>query len=189
MDTFILRIQRQSGGICGLGMSPEITIDGGNKKLFKAGDIQEYELPRKMTNIRLFNSVPIGKNIEDSFVLNPENHKILILTFCYKMNPKYFLPFGAFRHPQYLFDRKIIFDDQTVQTNQFINPVQEQSTAPQPQTSQVVQTGPASPSPEPPAQGAPSASQEFKFCTECGTKNKREAKFCRECGHRFEQQI
>ena len=185
MDTFILRIQRQSGGICGLGMSTEVTIDGGNKRLFKAGDVQEYELPRKMTNIRLFNGVPVGKNIEDSFVLNPENHKILIITFSYKMNPKYFLPFGAFRHPQYLFDRKILFEDQTVQTSQFVNSVQAQTVAPQPQTSQAAQTAPASP--EPTTNDAPSTSQEFKFCTECGTKNKRDAKFCIECGHHFEQ--
>ena len=42
MDTFILRIQRQSGGICGIGLATEVTIDGGNKRTFKAGDIQEY---------------------------------------------------------------------------------------------------------------------------------------------------
>ena len=191
MDTFILRIQRESGGVCGIGLSTEVTIDGANKRTFKAGDIQEYELPRKMVTIRLYNSVPVGKDMEASFMVNPENHRIVVVTFCYKMNPKYLLPFGAFRHPQFLFDHQIFYNDMGAQPSYATAPPQGQPSSqpvqpkpaaaqPTPQPAQPTQTAS-----QPTSQSSASVSQEFKFCTECGTKNKREAKFCIGCGHPF----
>lgn len=187
MDTFILRIQRESGGVCGIGLSTEVTIDGANKRNFKAGDIQEYELPRKMVTIRLYNSVPVGKDMEASFMVNPENHKIVVVTFCYKMNPKYLLPFGAFRHPQFLFDHQIFYNDMGAQPSYATAPPQGQpSTQPaQPKPAATQPAQPAQTASQPTSQSSASVAQEFKFCTECGAKNKREAKFCMCCGHPF----
>lgn len=192
MDTFILRIQRESGGVCGIGLSTEVSIDGANKRNFKAGDIQEYELPRKMTTIRLYNSVPVGKDMEASFMVNPDNHKIVVVTFCYKMNPKYLLPFGAFRHPQFLFDHQIHFNDMGAKPSYVATPPQGQPATPPTQPTQpAAQPTPQPAQPtqataQPAAQSNITEPKDFKFCTECGTKNKREAKFCIGCGNPFQ---
>ena len=189
MDTFILRIQRQSGGVCGIGLATEVTIDGANKRLFKAGDIQEYNLPRKNTSIRFFNSAVVGKDMEDSFVLNPENHKTIIITFCYKMNPKYFMPWGAFRHPQFLFDRQILFDDHDTVHNQKANLTQVQSEVSQtavPQSPQSPTTQPDTVPTKHISQDNPSVESDYKFCTNCGARNKSKAKFCIKCGEPFD---
>ena len=174
MDKFLLRIQRKTG-LLGLATSVEVTIDNANKRKFKNGDMQEYELDRRPVTVHLFYGVPVGKNLEHTMVVDPQGCSEVTLTFSYKMNPKYFLPFGAFRYPQFLFDTEVIRGGSRGSAAQ--QPLYQQAVNPRRTASE-----PARQPQQPSAQQGQAGVKDYKFCSECGTRVKREAKFCPECG-------
>lgn len=184
MDKFILRIQRKNG-LLGLATSVEVTIDGANKRKFKCGDMQEYRLDSRPVTVHLFYGVPIGKNMEHTMVVDPQGSSEVTLTFGYKINPKYYLPFGAFRYPQFLFETDVIRGGSmgnAVQQPLYQQAVNPQRTNTQQQASaqqQAFQQQQAS------AQQGQTGVKDYKFCPECGTRVKREAKFCSECGQKL----
>ena len=177
MDKFILRIQRKTG-LLGLATSVEVTIDGANKRKFKNGDMQEYQLDRRPVTVHLFYGVPVGKDLEHTMVVDPQGCSEVTMTFGYKMNPKYFLPFGAFRYPQFLFETDVIRGGSMGSAAQ--QPLYQQAVNTQrTNTQQQQQAQQAS------AQQGQTGVKNYKFCPECGTRVNRDAKFCPECGQKL----
>lgn len=162
MDTFILHIHRQSG-FTAAAVATKVIIDGNTMARLRVGGSQDLVLPRKPINVVLLTPVSLGKDIEESLIIDPRNSQDVTLMFTYKFNPKSLLPFGAFSQQSSFIETEVIHGP-SVGTSNTANTVYTSEQAQQPSSA---------------------TSGGNKFCTECGTPNPKSAKFCQGCGHKF----
>ena len=161
MDTFILHVRRQSG-FTAAAASTKVIIDGYSQASLKVGGSQDFTLPRKPTTIVLLTQVALGKDIQKTLTIDPQDSQEVTLLFTYKFNAKSLLPFGAFTQPQSFIETEVIHSPSV-------------STASSSSSAFAA---------EQPQQAAPPTG-DTKFCTECGKPNPKSAKFCQGCGHPF----
>ena len=167
METFVLRIKRLSGYV-GIAATTKVIVDGSQRANLRSGGVQHFTLPRKPVSVVLLNQVPMGKDIEKVFTIDPRNSAEVTLLFNYKFNPKSLLPFGAFTQQQMFIESEIIYGPSVDSPQSATSPTNEQPSL------SAVHDDPAS---------APDT--DVKYCTECGTPNPQAAKFCQNCGNKF----
>ena len=168
MDTFVLRIKRQTG-IVAAASSTKVIIDGTQRINMRVGGVQYFTLPRKPVNVILLNQVPLGKDIEEMVTIDPRDSAEVTLLFSYKFNPKILLPFGAFTQQASFFETEVIHGPSLSNT--------------QSASASHVAGQPFSATEQP--QQSPAPESGVKYCTECGTPNPQAANFCKNCGNKF----
>lgn len=163
METFTLHIRRQPG-FTAAAAATKVIVDGNTMASLRVGGNQDLVLPRKTVSIVLLTQVPLGKDIEKSFTIDPGDSQDVTLLFTYKFNAKSLIPFGAFTQQQAYIETEVIHGP-SVSSNTTAN-----STNTPPQSQQFTS--------EP-------SSGEIKYCTNCGKPNPKSAKFCEQCGNKF----
>ena len=167
MDTFVLRVKRQSGFVAA-AVSTKVLIDGVTQACLRVGSGKEFTLPRRTVTVTLHTPVALGKDIDKTVTIAPENFLNVTLLFTYKVNKKSLLPLGSFIEQTAIIETEVIHGPSvtTSQGNAFSSETTNASASAQ-------------------SQQPASTPRAVKYCTECGTQNPKGAKFCQGCGNKF----
>lgn len=80
-----LIIERRSV-LSGIALKTNILVNGEIKNKLSIGKSLELILPREFSRIKLFNKVPLGKEIVKEFVVDPVTNSEVRVVFYYKVN-------------------------------------------------------------------------------------------------------
>ncbi len=84
-DTFRLVIRR-APKFTGMALKTRVLINGATQSKVAYNSSEEFVLPRNITQVKLYNIVPLGKDFVKEIVVDPMQNRVVEMTVTYKTN-------------------------------------------------------------------------------------------------------